>query len=141
MRGEQAPSHGGSWQVLVRSLLDALCFAYQSLRVNKVRTGLTALGMAIGTGSVILVVTIAMTSRDYVLNQIESVGSNIIFVHLQGSAAITGGVSISDALTLDDMQAIRNQVPNLAAVSATIVGSNRIGNAVQGRNYGRRAQP
>ena len=111
---------------MLRNLRDALAFAYDSLRVNKARTGLTALGMAIGTGSVILVVTIAMTSRDYVLNQIESVGSNIIFVHLQGSAAITGGVSISDALTLDDMQAIREQVPNLTAVSATIVGSNRM---------------
>ena len=41
---------------------DAFAFAYDALRVNKVRTGLTALGMVIGTASVILVATIALTS-------------------------------------------------------------------------------
>ncbi|MBI4463856.1 MAG: ABC transporter permease [Acidobacteria bacterium] len=123
---DQREEHGNSWQVLLRSLRDALAFAYDALRVNKVRTGLTALGMAIGTGSVILVVTIAMTSRDYVLGQIEAVGSNLINAHLEGTSSVTGSVSLSDALNLGDLQAIRQQVPNLAAVSAVIVGDDRI---------------
>ena len=107
---------------LLASLREALAFAWDALRVNKVRTGLTALGMVIGTGSVILVATIALTSRDYVLGQIEGVGSNMIYAHLEGDASITGSSSISDALTLQDLQAIRNQVPQLSAVAAIILG-------------------
>ena len=50
-----------------------------ALRHNPVRSMLTALGMVIGTASVILVVTISLTSQTYILDQIEGVGSNMIF--------------------------------------------------------------
>ena len=106
------------------SLREALSFAYDALRVNKVRTGLTALGMVIGTGSVILVTTIALTSRDYVLSQIEGVGSNMIYAYLEGNSSIAGSGSISDALTLQDLQALRARVPHLSAVAAIILGRN-----------------
>ena len=108
------------------ALRDSIAFAYDALQVNKIRTGLTALGMAIGTGSVILVATIALTSRDYVLGQIESVGSNMIYAHLEGSSSVTGTVSLSDAITLEDLQAIRERVPNLSAVAAIILGRDRL---------------
>jgi len=103
---------------------EALGFAYDSLRANKVRTGLTALGMVIGTGSVILVTTIALTSRDYVLSQIEGVGSNMIYAYHEGENSVTGRGSISDALSLQDLQAIRERVRNLTAVTAIILGRN-----------------
>jgi len=60
---------------------EALRFSTQALRANPVRSLLTALGMVIGTASVILVVTISLTSRDYILEQIEGIGSNIIFAY------------------------------------------------------------
>ena len=44
---------------------EALYFSFEALRANKVRTFLTALGLVIGNASVILVVTISITSRDY----------------------------------------------------------------------------
>ncbi|MCZ6753270.1 MAG: ABC transporter permease, partial [Acidobacteria bacterium] len=78
----------------LRNLREALRFAYDALRVNKVRTFLTALGMVIGTGSVILVATIALTSRGYVLGQIEGVGANMIYAYHEGDDSVTGSGSI-----------------------------------------------
>lgn len=102
--------------------VDACGFAYDALRVNKVRTGLTALGMLIGTASVILVATIALTSRDYVLGQIEGVGANMIYAYHEGGAPLAGTSSFSDALTLADLRAVRESVPHLKAVAAVIEG-------------------
>jgi putative ABC transport system permease protein len=110
----------------LRNLKEAFVFAYNALRVNKVRTGLTTLGMVIGTSSVILVSTIALTSRDYVLGQIEGVGSNMIYTVNESSPTVTGANSISDALTLADVEAIRGGVPNLTAVSAIVLGRDRV---------------
>ena len=55
------------------NLSEALNFSVQSLRANPIRSMLTGLGMVIGTASVILVVTISLTSREYILEQIEGV--------------------------------------------------------------------
>lgn len=107
-------------------LHEALGFAFDALRANKVRTGLTALGMVIGTGSVILVTTIALTSRDYVLSQIEGVGSNMIYAYHETGESVTGSASISDALTLQDLAAVRQSVPHLSAVAAIILGRDRL---------------
>ena len=69
-------------QLSPRMLLgEALRFSAQALRANPVRSLLTGLGMVIGTASVILVVTISLTSRDYILEQVEGIGSNIIFAY------------------------------------------------------------
>ena len=59
-------------------------FAYDTFCSNKVRFSLTALGMVIGTASLILVVTIGMTGKQYVLNQIQSIGANMIDAEYQG---------------------------------------------------------
>ena len=110
----------------LRNLREALRFAYDALRVNKVRTFLTALGMVIGTGSVILVATIALTSRGYVLGQIEGVGANMVYAYHEGDDSVTGSGSISDALTLQDLRAIRERVPHLSAVAAIILGRDSL---------------
>src|ERR1035437_6016208 len=60
---------------------EAVDFSVKALKANPVRSFLTGLGMVIGTASVILVVTISLTSRDYILEQIEGVGSNMIFAY------------------------------------------------------------
>ena len=60
---------------------ESLKFSAQALRANPVRSVLTALGMVIGVASVILVVTISLTSRDYILQQIQGIGSNIVFAY------------------------------------------------------------
>ena len=63
--------------------LEALRSSVAALRANKFRSFLTALGLVIGNASVILVVTISLTSRDYILNAIQMVGSNLIIANYE----------------------------------------------------------
>ena len=58
--------------------------AVDSFRTSKVRFVLTALGMVIGTASLILVVTIGLTGKQYVLNLIQSIGANMIVAYWAG---------------------------------------------------------
>jgi putative ABC transport system permease protein len=93
--------------------------AVETFRSNKVRFALTALGMVIGTASLILVVTIGLTGKQYVLAQIQSIGANMIFAEYQGGA-IYSAESANDYMTIDDLNAIRQQVPNIVASSPIV---------------------
>ncbi len=96
------------------------------------RSLLTGLGMVIGTASVILVVTISLTSQEYILDQIEGVGSNMIFasyeVGTQSSAAEVSGDYIKNA----DVQAIRDQL-SARITAATGVETNYDSMFINGR--------
>jgi len=94
--------------------------AYSTFRADKVRFSLTALGMAIGTASLILVVTIVMTGKQYVFDQIQGIGVNMIVIEYQG------GERGSDYLTVDDMHAALNQVPGIVASSPVVPLTARI---------------
>jgi putative ABC transport system permease protein len=94
--------------------------AYSTFRADKVRFSLTALGMAIGTASLILVVTIVMTGKQYVFDQIQGIGVNMIVIEYQG------GERGSDYLTIDDMHAALNQVPGIVASSPVVPLTARI---------------
>src|SRR3954452_24078777 len=102
-------------------LLEALRFSTQALRANPVRSMLTGLGMAIGTGSVILVVTISLTSRDYILEQVQGIGSNIIFAYY----ANAGGSAVADAdyIKMADVQVVRTELTS-DIIATTGVMSN-----------------
>jgi len=93
--------------------------ALETFRSNRVRFTLTALGMVIGTASLILVVTIGLTGKQYVLQQIQSIGANMIFAEYQGGA-IYSAESANDYMTIEDLNAIRQQVPNIAFSSPII---------------------
>jgi len=92
--------------------------ALQALRANKVRAGLTMLGVIIGSACIVLVVTVALAGKTYIIKLIEGVGANLVFVdhpHIgreQNSA-------LADEISLDDTQAIREQATNVAYVAAT----------------------
>jgi putative ABC transport system permease protein len=101
---------------------EALRFSAQALRANPVRSLLTGLGMVIGTASVILVVTISLTSRDYILEQIEGIGSNIIFAYY-ASAGPGTAVADADYIKAADVEAIRHEL-GADIVAATGVMSN-----------------
>src|ERR1700712_17995 len=89
---------------------EAMSFSLRALRQNPVRSFLTGLGMLIGTASVILVVTISLTSQNYILEQIEGVGSNMIFASFEvGSQASTSEVN-ADFIKVPDVQAVRDQL-------------------------------
>ena len=97
-------------------------FAYDTFCSNKVRFALTALGMVIGTASLILVVTIGMTGKQYVLNQIQSIGANMVYAEYQGGATNLN----PDFLTIDDMHAVLAQVPGIAASSPVVPINERV---------------
>jgi putative ABC transport system permease protein len=101
---------------------EALGFSIQALRANPVRSMLTGLGMVIGTASVILVVTISLTSREYILEQVQGIGSNIIFAYYPGGGP---GTTTADAdyLKLADVDAVRQQLEG-RIVAATGVMAN-----------------
>jgi putative ABC transport system permease protein len=87
---------------------ESLRFSLQSLRANKFRSFLTALGLVIGNASVILVVTISITSRDYILDQIRGIGSNLIYA--QFSAGTNSATQVdADFIKIADVQAVRQQ--------------------------------
>src|SRR5437879_11469654 len=81
---------------------EILSFAYDTFCSNKIRFALTALGMVIGTASLILVVTIGMTGKQYVLNQIQAIGANLIEAEYSGGADRMTQTR-SDPLTIDDL--------------------------------------
>src|SRR5512135_2447933 len=98
-------------------------FAYDTFCSNKVRFMLTALGMVIGTASLILVVTIGMTGKQYVENQIQSIGANMIDAEYQGG---NQPGTTPDKLTVDDMYAVLERVPGLTTASPVVPLDDRI---------------
>ncbi len=104
---------------------EIVSFAYDTFCSNKVRFALTALGMVIGTASLILVVTIGLTGKQYVLNQIQGIGANEILAEYQGgSPRITA--SVPDLLTLDDLYAVQQEVPGIVASSPVVPLNDRV---------------
>jgi putative ABC transport system permease protein len=89
--------------------------ALDALRANKLRAMLTSLGVIIGSASIVLVVTVALTSKRFVLQQIESVGSNLVWVEMIKTP--DKAQPLSHELTLDDMEAIRSSVPQVVQVA------------------------
>jgi len=92
--------------------------ALDTFRLNKIRFTLTALGMVIGTASLILVVTVGLTGKQYVLNQIQGIGANMIYAFHEGQGAATP--TAEDSLTVADMHAVEQQVTGVVAVSPMV---------------------
>src|ERR1700757_457110 len=92
---------------------EVLAMGLESLRADKFRTAMTALGMAVGTAALILVVTVALTGKGYVLAQIEAVGTNVIWAEYNGPSSVAANVSTADYLNIDDMRAVQRQVPGI----------------------------
>ena len=103
---------------------EILSFSYDTFCSNKVRFILTALGMVIGTASLILVVTIGMTGRQYALGQIQAIGTNEIWAEYEGAQHISN--SSLDPMTVEDVQAVQEQVPGVIAASPVVTLGERI---------------
>jgi putative ABC transport system permease protein len=103
---------------------EILNFAYDAFSSNKLQFILTSLAMAVGTASVILVVTIGLTGKQYILRQIQSIGANMIYADYQGGSQRID--STPDPMTVEDVDAVRQQVPAVVAASPTIALNDRI---------------
>jgi len=98
--------------------------SFRALRVNKMRSGLTMLGIIIGVGAVITMVAIGTGASLRISQQIASVGSNLIVI-LPGSTTSGGirmGSGSQQTLTKDDADAILKECPAVAQVAPIMNG-------------------
>ncbi len=108
-------------------LSETLKLAIDSFRSNKLRFALTALGMVIGTASVILVVTIGLTGKRFILEEIQKIGTNSVELEYSGGGATgTENVLYNDYLTREDEKAVVAQVPGVQYSSPVLEMHDRI---------------
>ena len=98
-------------------LHETFTVALEALRSNKLRAVLTSLGVIIGSASIVLVVTVALTGKKFVLQQIEATGSNLVWVEAIKSPG--KAQPLSHELTLEDMEIVRGSVPQVVQVAGT----------------------
>ena len=96
-----------------------LHLAIDSFRANRGRFLLTSLGMVLGTGSLIWVVTIGLTGQKYVMTSIQNIGTNLIWAEYAGLADPAVGAE-SDFLTVRDMEAVKRAVPGIASATPVV---------------------
>jgi putative ABC transport system permease protein len=88
---------------------EAVAVAVDALRANKVRAVLTSIGVIIGSASIVLVVTVALTSQKFVISQIEAMGSNLVWVEMVKTPEKAQPLSYE--INTDDLAAAKAQIP------------------------------
>ena len=110
------------------NVLSGARIAIRALRVNKLRSALTMLGIVIGVGAVITMVSVGAGAQARVAEQIASLGSNMIII-LSGSVT-QGGVRIGSGsqltITDDDAWAIQREIPLIEAAAPSVRGSGQV---------------
>jgi putative ABC transport system permease protein len=122
-------------------LFSNVAIALEALRVNRLRSSLTMLGIIIGVAAVIAMVAVGSGATARIEAQIQSIGSNIIMV-LPGSLTTTGmrlGSGATVTLTEDDAKAIATECPAVSAVAPVVrsgaqvmYGNNNWATSIQG---------
>jgi putative ABC transport system permease protein len=107
---------------------EAVRSALQALRANPLRSALTMLGIFIGVAAVIAMVAIGAGARAMVLEQIRSLGSNIMIV-LPGNVT-SGGVRLGSGaratLTIDDAIALEKEIPSVQIAAPQVRGGSQV---------------
>jgi putative ABC transport system permease protein len=110
------------------TLWASMRIALRALRVNKLRSALTMLGIVIGVGAVITMVAVGAGAQARVAEQIQSLGSNLIVI-LSGSVT-SGGVRLGSGsqltITEEDAWAIQREIPLVEAAAPTMAGGAQI---------------
>ena len=106
-----------------------------TLGLNKVRTGLAMLGVIIGIGSVIALISLGQASQKAIETQIKSLGSNLLTVSpgAQSQGGVRGALGGATSLTFDDAKAIQNS-PQITTVSYVSPEYSNRSQVVAGRN-------
>lgn len=102
--------------------------AFRALRVNKMRSALTMLGVIIGVGAVIAMLAVGTGANKKVQEQIASMGSNMLVV-LPGSSTSGGirmGAGTQPTLSLADAEAIQKECPSVADVAPVLNGAAQV---------------
>ncbi len=107
------------------SLLQAVLEALDSLSANKLRSGLTVLGIVIGVAAVIAMLAVGTGAQDAITGSISGIGTNLLFVFGQGRGPAAQFVRNPKPLTLQDAAAIADPflAPSVARVSPVLTGT------------------
>ncbi len=108
--------------------LDSLMAALKSLRINVLRSVLTALGIIIGVGAVIIMIAVGAGAENRVTKLIQSLGSNMVLV-LPGasrSGGAHGARGSRPTITEDDALAIQNEIDTVVAAAPLVRGAGQI---------------
>ena len=105
-------------------ITDLLEETYSAVTVNKVRSGLTILGIVIGISSVIAMISIGQGAQGSITSSIEAIGSNLIMVNPGAQrtpgAQVSTGRGAAQTLTQADAEAIKNEVTGINAISPEV---------------------
>ncbi|MBL7650073.1 MAG: ABC transporter permease, partial [Candidatus Hydrogenedentes bacterium] len=109
------------------NLWSTLLIALNALKVNKLRSTLTMLGIIIGVGAVITMLAVGNGAQARVEEQIKLLGSNVMIMFPGSTLAsgARGGAGSVQSLTEDDAQAIVREVPEVQVAAATMRGSGQ----------------
>jgi putative ABC transport system permease protein len=111
------------------TLSDLFEETYSSITVNKVRSGLTILGIVIGIGSVIAMISIGQGAQGSIQSSIQSIGSNLLIIMPGASrsfgSTVSAGRGSAQTLKPEDATAIAG-VANVAAVSPEVGGRYQV---------------
>ncbi len=106
------------------NLLMIVKIAFRALVRNKTRAALTMLGIIIGVSAVIAMVSIGQGAQASVQAQIASIGTNLLFVSAgsqnQGGVRSGTGDSGTNTLTVEDLEAVKREVPTVAMVTPAV---------------------
>lgn len=109
---------------------DILHETYSALSANKVRSGLTMLGIIIGISSVIAMVAIGQGAQNTISSSIQSIGANLVIVLPGAQRSFGGGASAgrgsAQSLTVADADAIEATVQNIAGISRDVITRKQV---------------
>ena len=108
----------------MKKLVHSMSIAFDALRINKMRSMLTMLGIVIGVAAVIAMVAVGSGAEERIRQQIASIGSNVIVV-LSGSLTSSGirmGTGNAQTLTEDDARAIVRECDAVALATPAVRG-------------------
>src|SRR4029450_1014745 len=105
-------------------LLSIIRVAFRALQRNKMRAALRMLGIIIGVSAVVAMVSIGQGAQATVQAQIDSIGTNLLFVtagaqNVGGVRSGTGDTG-TNTLTVEDLEAIKREVPSVSMVTPTV---------------------
>jgi len=102
----------------VSAFWESLWLALRSVARSGLRSTLTVLGVLIGVAAVVTVVALGESARDQVASQIQSLGSNLIYIfNAEGEGQARANERAGHRLSVSDAEAIRREVPGLRAIT------------------------
>jgi len=106
--------------------IESLIIAIRSLGANKLRSSLTMLGVIIGVGSVITLMSVGRGAEKSITSTLEGMGTNLIYITSQtpGLEGLAAMGMASQSLTISDAEAIAERVPGV--VAATPITENYV---------------